>query len=137
MQNFNTKWCKEVELYMADIGLLTLHSKIPLQTILSPIEIDNTFLGAMCENYIAQTLTCNKHPLMYWESDGKAEIDFVLQLENEVIPVEVKKGKRNRSKSLHQFIEKYNSSYAIRISKKNFGFENGIKSVPLYAAFCI
>lgn len=74
---------------------------------------------------------------MYWESDGKAEIDFVLQLENEVIPVEVKKGKRNRSKSLYQFIEKYNSSYAIRISKKNFGFENGIKSVPLYAAFCI
>jgi len=125
------------KLYMADIGLLTLHSKIPLQTILSPIEIDNTFLGAMSENYIAQSLTCNKHPLMYWESDGKAEIDFVLQLENEVIPVEVKKGKRNRSKSLHQFIEKYNSSYAIRISKKNFGFENGIKSVPLYAAFCI
>jgi predicted AAA+ superfamily ATPase len=122
---------------MADIGLLSLHSKMPLQTILSPIEIDNTFLGAMCENYIAQAFTCNNHPLMYWESDGKAEIDFVLQLENEVIPVEVKKGKRNRSKSLHQFIEKYNSSYAIRISKKNFGFENGIKSVPLYAAFCI
>ncbi len=125
------------KLYMADIGLLTLHSKMPLQTILSPIEIDNTFLGAMSENYIAQAFTCNNHPLMYWESDGKAEIDFVLQLENEVIPVEVKKGKRNRSKSLHQFIEKYNSSYAIRISKKNFGFENGIKSVPLYAAFCI
>lgn len=125
------------KLYMADIGLLTLHSRIPLQMILSPVEIDNTFLGAMCENYIAQALTCNKHPLMYWESDGKAEIDFVLQLENEVIPVEVKKGKRNRSKSLHQFIEKYNSSYAIRISKKNFGFENGIKSIPLYAAFCI
>ena len=137
MQSFNTKWCKEVELYMADIGLLTLHSKIPLQTILSPVEIDNTFLGAMCENYIAQALTCNKHPLMYWESDGKAEIDFVLQLENAVIPVEVKKGKRNRSKSLHLFLEKYKSPYAIRISKKNFGFENGIKSVPLYAAFCI
>ncbi|HPE41426.1 MAG TPA: AAA family ATPase [Bacteroidales bacterium] len=125
------------KLYMADIGLLTLHSKIPLQTILSPIEIDNTFLGAMSENYIAQALFSNKHPLMYWESDGKAEIDFVLQLENAVIPVEVKKGKRNRSKSLHLFLEKYKSPYAIRISKKNFGFENGIKSVPLYAAFCI
>lgn len=125
------------KLYMADIGLLTLHSKIPLQTILSPIEIDNIFLGAMTENYIAQVLTCRRHPLMYWESDGKAEVDFVLQIGNDVIPVEVKKGKRNRSKSLHLFIEKYKSSYAIRISKKNFGFENGIKSVPLYAAFCI
>mgnify|MGYP004702458725 FL=1 len=125
------------KLYMADIGLLTLHSKIPLQTILSPIEIDNTFLGAMTENYIAQVLTCSRHPLMYWESDGKAEVDFVLQIENDVIPVEVKKGKRNRSKSLHLFIEKYESPYAIRISKKNFGFENRIKSVPLYAAICI
>lgn len=125
------------KLYMADIGLLTLHSKIPLQIILSPIEIDNTFLGAMTENYIAQALICNKHDLMYWESSGKAEIDFVLQIGNEVIPVEVKKGKRNRSKSLHLFVEKYKSPYAIRISKKNFGFENGIKSVPLYAAFCI
>ena len=125
------------KLYMADIGLLTLHSKIPLQTILSPIEIDNTFLGAMTENYIAQVFTSNKHHLLYWESGGKAEVDFVLQLENNIIPVEVKKGKRNRSKSLQLFIEKYKSPYAIRISKKNFGFENGIKSVPLYAAFCI
>ena len=52
-------------------------------------------------------------------------------------PIEVKKGHRNRSKSLGVFMEKYKSEYAIRISKKNFGFENKIKSVPLYAVFCI
>jgi predicted AAA+ superfamily ATPase len=125
------------KLYMADIGMLTLRSKIPLQTILSPMEADNTFLGAMTENYVAQVFTAKGYDLMYWQSDGKAEVDFVLQLNDAVIPVEVKKGKRNRAKSLGVFVEKYKSPYSIRISKKNFGFENGIKSVPLYAAFCI
>ncbi len=125
------------KLYMADIGILSLQSKIPLQTILSPVEVDNTFLGAMTENYVAQVFASKEYDLFYWQSDGKAEVDFVLQLDGAVIPVEVKKGRRNRSKSLGIFVEKYKSSYAIRISKKNFGFENGIKSVPLYAAFCI
>jgi uncharacterized protein len=125
------------KLYMADIGILTLRSKIPLQTILSPIEVDNTFLGAMTENYVAQVFASKGYDIMYWQSDGKAEVDFVLQIDGAVIPIEVKKGKRNRSKSLGVFVEKYKSPYSIRISKKNFGFENGIKSVPLYAAFCI
>lgn len=125
------------KLYMADIGLLTILSKIPLQTILSPIEIDNTFLGAMTENYVAQVFATKGYGLLYWHSEGKAEVDFILQLEDAVIPVEVKKGLRNRSKSLSVFVEKYKSPYSIRISKKNFGFENGIKSVPLYATFCI
>lgn len=125
------------KLYQADIGLLTLHSKIPLQIILSPVEVDNTFLGAMTENYVAQVFTRKGYDLLYWQSEGKAEVDYVLQIDDAAIPVEVKKGKRNRSKSLGVFIEKYKSPYALRISKKNFGFENGIKSVPLYAVFCI
>ena len=125
------------KLYMGDIGILTLRSEIPLQTILSPIETDNTFLGAMTENYVAQCFKAKKYRLAYWQSEGKAEVDFVLQKDGKVVPVEVKKGLRNRSKSLGVFMEKYKSEYAIRISKKNFGFENNIKSVPLYAVFCI
>lgn len=125
------------KLYMADIGILTLRSKIPLQTVLSPYDLDNTFLGAMTENYVAQAFATKGYDLLYWQSEGKAEVDFVLQIGDAVIPVEVKKGKRNRSKSLGVFVDKYKSPYSIRISKKNFGFENGIKSVPLYATFCI
>jgi len=125
------------KLYMSDIGILTLRSQIPLQTILSTIETDNTFLGAMCENYVAQCFKANKYRLAYWQSEGKAEVDFILQIDGKVVPVEVKKGNRNRSKSLTVFMEKYKSEYAIRISKKNFGFENNIKSIPLYAVFCI
>jgi len=125
------------KLYMGDIGIMTLRSEIPLQTILSTIETDNTFLGAMTENYVAQCFKSKKYRLAYWQSEGKAEVDFVLQIDGKVIPVEVKKGMRNRSKSLGVFMEKYKSEYAIRISKKNFGFESNIKSVPLYAVFCI
>ena len=125
------------KLYMGDIGILTLRTEIPLQTVLSPIETDNTFMGAMTENYVAQCFKANKYRLAYWQSEGKAEVDFVLQKEDTVVPVEVKKGRRNRSKSLGVFMEKYKAKYAIRISKKNFGFENNIKSVPLYAVFCI
>jgi predicted AAA+ superfamily ATPase len=125
------------KLYMGDIGMLTLRAEMPLQTILSTIEADNTFLGAMTENYVAQCFTAKGYKLLYWISDGKAEVDFVLQKDGKIIPVEVKKGRRNRSKSLGVFMEKYKLDYAIRISKKNFGLENGIKSVPLYAVFCI
>ncbi len=125
------------KLYMADIGILTLRSEIPLQTILSPIEVDNTFLGAMTENYVAQAFATKEYKLLYWQSDGKAKVDFVLQTDGAVVPIEVKKSRRNRSKSLGVFVEKYKSPYSIRISKKNFGFENKIKSVPLYAVFCI
>ena len=125
------------KLYMADIGILTLHSRIPLQTMLSPIEVHNIFLGSMAENYVAQAFVNKGYDLFYWQSEGKAEIDFVLQIQDRVIPVEVKKGYQNRSRSLGIFTKKYQSPYAIRISKKNFGFENDIKSVPLYAVFCI
>lgn len=125
------------KLYMGDIGLLTLRSELPLQLILSPIEIENTFMGAMTENYVAQCFRNKNYRLYYWQSDGKAEVDFVLQLDGRVVPVEVKKGRRNRAKSLGIFMQKYKCEYAIKISKKNFGFENQIKSVPLYAVFCI
>lgn len=79
----------------------------------------------------------NLIPLLYWKNENTAEVDFVIQKGVDVIPVEVKSGVRVRSKSMHIFRTKYKSAYGIRISKKNFGFENGIKSVPLYAAFCI
>lgn len=58
-------------------------------------------------------------------------------MEGNIIPIEVKAAEHVRAKSLKQYIKKYNPPYAIRVSAKNFGFENGIKSVPLYATFLI
>ncbi|MGL4668726.1 MAG: ATP-binding protein, partial [Saezia sp.] len=125
------------KLYMSDVGLLTMKSGISQQTILAAGEIDNNFLGAISENYVAQALATNHYGLYYWTSGGIAELDFVLQKDNDIIAIEVKTGTRTKSRSLNMFVEKYKPAFSIRISSKNFGFENNIKSVPLYAAFCI
>lgn len=125
------------KLYMSDVGLLTMKSRISQQTVLSAGEVDNTFLGSISENYVAQCFAVKQYGLYYWTTEGKAELDFVLQKGDEIIGVEVKTGRHNKSKSLSMFTEKYQPAYSIRISSRNFGFENNIKSVPLYAVFCI
>lgn len=125
------------KLYMGDVGLLTMKSGISQQAILSTLEINNSFIGAMAENYVAQCFASKNYGLFYWTSKNTAELDFVLQLNNDIVPVEVKSGIKTKSRSLGIFIGKYKPSYSIRISSKNFGFENNIKSVPLYAVFCI
>ena len=66
-----------------------------------------------------------------------AELDFVVQIGGRVIPLEVKKGKHTKSTSFNIFLKWYKCPYGIRVSGKNFGFENNIRSVPLYAAWCI
>jgi len=127
----------DFKLYMSDVGLLTMKSGISQQTVLAAGEIDNIFLGAITENYVAQVFAAKRYGLYYWTTEGKAELDFILQKDNDIIAVEVKTGTHTRSKSLAMFVDKYNPAYCIRISGKNFGFENNIKSVPLYAAFCV
>ncbi|MEA5083594.1 MAG: ATP-binding protein [Lachnospiraceae bacterium] len=123
------------KLYMGDVGLLVMKSGVPQQTILTGES--NLFMGSVTENYVAQELVSNGHILFYWASEHTAEIDFVMQKERDIIGIEVKKGTKVRSRSLGVFVEKYQPSYCIRFSEKNFGLENGVKSVPLYAAFCV
>jgi hypothetical protein len=129
------------KLYMGDTGLLTMTGRMPQEIILNLGEADNRFLGAIAENYVAQHFAAREKSLLYWRSDskngGQAEIDFVLQEDSHIIPVEVKAGERVTSRSLNVFVKKFKPQYSIRISLKNFSFENGIKSVPLYAVFCI
>lgn len=123
------------KLYMSDVGLLVMRSGIPQQTILTGES--NLFMGSVTENYIAQTLFANGHNLFYWTSEHRAELDFVLQIDSDIIGVEVKKGTKIHSKSLSVFTQKYKPSYSIRFSEKNFGRTDNLLSVPLYAAFCI
>jgi predicted AAA+ superfamily ATPase len=125
------------KLYMGDTGLLTLKSGIPPSSILNNEIINIPFVGAIAENYVAQCLTAKKYPLYYWTSKANAEIDFLIQKEDKTIPIEVKAGENTRSRSLNVFTEKYKNEYSIRLSMKNFGFENNILSLPLYAAWCL
>ena len=123
------------KLYISDVGLLASLLEIQYNDIL----LDNSFLykGSIAENYVASQFVRNGISLYYWKSNSDAEIDFVLYNQDGLIPIEVKASKNITSKSLNSYIKKYNPKYSIRISSKNFGFENNIKSVPLYAVFLI
>ena len=127
----------DFKLYMGDVGLLTLKSEMPSNLLLSSLNEDNTFMGGLVESYVAQALTANGHSLYYWRNDNRGELDFVLQLGDKVIPVEVKKGRHTKARSMDMFRKKYACPLAFRISTANFGLANGIKSIPLYAVFCI
>ena len=123
------------KLYISDVGLLTSLLEIQYNDIL----LDNDFLYKenIAENYMAAQLVRNGASLYYWKSNSDAEIDFILYNKDGLIPIEVKASDNTTSKSLNSYIKKYNPKYSIRVSTKNFGFENNIKSIPLYAAFLI
>lgn len=128
--NYNT-----FKVYYSDVGILNSICDIRLSDIIN--DTDFMFKGAIAENYIAEELNSMDIPLIYWKSKGNAEIDFLLTTSDGIIPIEVKASKRTQSKSLNVYIQEYKPKYAIRISAKNFGFKNNIKSIPLYAAFCL
>lgn len=127
----------DFKFYMNDVGLCVASQNIYYQDIIGENKLLDIFKGGLVENYVFNQLINNGHKLYYWTSKGDAEVDFVLRIGDDIIPVEVKSSTNNRSKSLSVYIERYNPKYSIRISQKNFGFENNIKSVPLYAVFCV
>lgn len=124
------------KIYMSDVGLLVNKSQISANTI--AMNEENLFMGAVTENYAAQQLASKNYPLFYWStSNSQAELDFVLQKDNEIYGIEVKRGEHVRSRSLNMFAQKYSPDKCIRLSQKNFGKSNDIVSVPLYAVFLI
>ncbi|MDR2672939.1 MAG: ATP-binding protein [Coriobacteriales bacterium] len=123
------------KLYMSDVGLLTMKTALPHSIILMSAE--NTFMGAVTENYIAQQLTAMGQDLYYWTSAGRAELDFVIQSREKLTAIEVKRGLHTKGKSLRMFQSKYAPDECVRLSLKNFGIQGGIRAVPLYAVFCL
>lgn len=126
------------KIYMSDTGLLCSRYGFSPDLLHYDSAGWHSIKGPLTENYVANALIGNGYSPFYWESQGKAELDFVIQNQaGEVIPIEVKSSDNVRSKSLQLFISRYHPIWSLRISAKNFGFENNIKSIPLYAAFCI
>lgn len=123
------------KLYYSDLGLLSARTGMTEQSLLAAES--ERFRGIYAENYVACALAANGYELFYWESEGTAEVDFVIVREGRVIPVECKAGEHVKAKSLMVYRERYAPVYCIRISGRNFGMVDGIRSVPLYAAFCI
>ncbi len=123
------------KLYMMDIGLLCAQAGLSINTFFEPSNrILSEFKGALTEQFVLQELKANcDYPVFYWASDsGQAEVDFLLQCENELIPLEVKSGIQTKAKSLNVYMERYNPSLAIKSSLKNYGKSGNLLSIPLY-----
>ena len=125
------------KIYVSDLGLLCAKKELLPNDILFMSEDLNYFKGGMAENYVNIQLTSSGYTTYYWESERGAEVDFIIQRNGDIIPIEVKSADNTMAKSLNVYIQTYKPKYAIKLSAKNFGFENGKKTVPLYAAFCI
>ena len=123
-------------IYLSDIGLFRYKANILPSNVTNP-EYRDDLIGILTENYVACELTSKGIPLRYWRGKREAEIEFVVELKDEVIPIEVKTGIRINSPSLSVYRENNKMPFAYRVSQKNFGMYNDIKSVPLYAVFCL
>ena len=127
----------DFKFYMNDIGLCGASQDIHFDDIQGNSPLLQNFKGGLTENYVFNQLTSSGMVLYYWTSGNQAEVDFIARIGKDIIPIEVKSSENTRSRSLSVYVKAHSPKYAIRLSMRNFGLENGIKSVPLYAAFCI
>ena len=124
------------KLYMNDIGLLSARAGLDKRIYLD--DDNKTFShykGGLAEQFVLQELMAanDKLPVYYWASDkNTAEIEFVIQYNGEIIPLEAKSGKNVKSESLNHYRNEFHPRRAVRASLKNYGFVDGLYSLPLY-----
>ena len=134
----NYKDIDDFKTYLSDMGILCAQKQISYNDVMFMDEELQDFKGGMTENYVHIHLISAGFKPFYWRNDkGTKEVDFIIPINGKLIPVEVKSGTNTKSDSLNDYVRYFNPAWSIRLSEKNFGFENNIKSVPLYAVFCI
>ena len=129
--------CRETEsfkLYLPDDGLLFSMLHINKKDFLSNESIKET----MYENHIAKTLVEANYSLYYYQSGGKAEVNFVVQNRmGEVIPIEITIKSMSKAKSLSVLMKRFTVSNAYRITENNFSTKKEVRYLPIYAVFCL
>lgn len=120
------------KLYLSDTGLLGAMANLSAKTIIYGNDIFQEFRGALTENYVAQELVRQHFGLFYWTSAGQAELDFVLQFDDIICPVEVKSSSSTKKKSLIAYRQKYQPAASIRVSALNLKRDGNILNCPLY-----
>ena len=127
---------KAFKLFILDVGLLCALSKLPARTLIDGDKIFTEFNGALAEQYVLQQLkTLEDMGIAYWISkSGNAEIDFVIQNNGYVIPVEVKANTNLQAKSLKVYREKFEPEISIRTSLADFEINKGLYNIPLFMA---
>ena len=134
----NYKDIDDFKIFLSDMGLLCAQKDIRPDDVFYMEDELADFKGGMIENFVDNQLTMNGLRTYYWRNEkGTKEVDFVVSLDGKLIPIEAKSGDRVTSVSLNDYVKEFKPAYSIRISQRNFGFENGILSLPLYAVFCI
>ena len=123
------------KIYLSDVGILCDICKINPNDLLP--ETHNIYKGAVIENYVYEQMISRYKELYYYKPAENLEIDLVTQIGNDIIPIEIKSGRHKKSTSLKNYMERYKPQYVIRISENNFGYADSLKSIPLYAVFCI
>lgn len=123
------------KLYHNDVGLLAAMAKLPMKTILDGNAIFEEFKGALTENFVMQQISLNEeNDIYYWTNDNSTtEVDFVIQNDEEIIPIEVKSGTNLKSVSFKFFCEKYKPTKAIRTSLSDYKDEEWMTNLPLYS----
>jgi predicted AAA+ superfamily ATPase len=120
------------KIYLVDVGLLGAMSHLSAKTILYKNELFQEFRGAIAENYVAQELIHSHYHLFYWTSEGKAELDFVIEQDEFIYPLEVKSGNSSKKKSLRVYGDTYHPKFLIRTSPMNLIKDDDILNCPLY-----
>ena len=119
---------------MCDVGLLRRKAGVyPSVILLDNNEIYKEFKGAMAENFVLlELININSNVPYYWSSGNTAEVDFVWQLREKIIPFEVKSGTVLNSRSLSIYMDKYKPEIAVKTSMKNISLNDNIVNIPLY-----
>ncbi|MCI5780049.1 MAG: AAA family ATPase [Lentisphaeria bacterium] len=125
---------KTFKLYPSDVGVLRKLARISPEVIVNSLDIFSDFKGRLAENLVLeQFYALGMAPVCYWfNGQGKAEVDFLIQSGNRIVPVEVKSGLNVNAKSLKFYRERYNPQLSIRASMKNLRLERGLLNIPLY-----
>lgn len=121
------------KLYLSDVGLLRRLAKLPAQVVLDSSPIYTEFKGAMTENYVLGELV--KHiddTAYYWCSGNKAEVDFIIQVGADIVPIEVKSEANVKARSLAEYRKKYEPQISVKTSMKPNLSEGGAWNIPLY-----
>jgi len=130
--------CKDrnaFKLYLADSGLLRTKFRLAPATILQGDRLFTEFKGILTENYVLQSLVRQfGTDIFYWTSGNQAEVEFVLQHSEMIIPVEVKSALSTKGKSLSEYRKKYQPELALRFSLKNVEKNDDLLNLPLYLA---
>lgn len=121
------------KVYACDCGLLRRLAKLSANALLSPLDSFTEFKGALAENFVLESLIpeCQDDIIAYWSSDGRAEIDFLLQNDTEIIPIEVKAGNSVTGKSLYVYKNKYEPNIMVRLSLRNLEIKENLINLPL------